>query len=91
MSPAEIKEMASKQDMSLVSKHYELKVPDATWNLVNGQIARILLIQMQFLKKELLVAMSAIEDLMDSNNFNFRLMATVPALLVTFIFMEAVK
>ena len=36
---------------------------------------------MQFIKKELLVAMSAIEDLMDANNFNFRVMATVPAFL----------
>ena len=26
--------------------------------------------------------MSSIEDLMDANNFNFRLMATVPALMV---------
>jgi len=36
----------------------------------------------QFIKKELLVAMSAIEDLMDANNFNFRVMATVPAFLL---------
>ena len=27
------------------------------------------------------MAMSAIEDLMDANNFNFRVMATVPAFL----------
>ena len=38
--------------------------------------------QVQFIKKELLVAMSSIEDLMDANNFNFRLMATVPAVMV---------
>lgn len=39
---------------------------------------------MQFIKKELLVAMSAIDELMDSNQFNFRLMAIFPAVIVLY-------
>jgi hypothetical protein len=69
--PLDEAEMRSKRlDMSVVSQKFELELPSAVWNLGFGEVARIMLIQVQFIKKELLVAMSAIEDLMDANNFN---------------------
>ncbi len=43
-----------------------------------------MLIQMSFIKKELLVAMGAIDELLKENHFNMQLMATVPAFMITF-------
>lgn len=36
-------------------------------SIVSGRIARIVLIQLQFVKKELLVAMQAIDELFNAN------------------------
>lgn len=36
-------------------------------NLVNGRIVRLALIQLQFVKKELLVAMQALDQLFSAN------------------------
>jgi hypothetical protein len=54
--------------MTVVSGRFESEVSSAVWNLAVGEITRIMLIQVAFIKKELLVAMSAIEDLMDGES-----------------------
>ena len=41
-------------------------------NVLTGDIVRMCLIEMQFLKKELLTAMDAMDDLMEANEFNLR-------------------
>jgi nuclear-control-of-ATPase protein 2 len=48
---------------------------------VSGKIARLVLIQLQFVKKELLVAMQAIDDLFNANQVNLQLLAITPAVL----------
>jgi len=50
-------------------------------SLVSGKIARLVLIQLQFVKKELLVAMQAIDDLFNANQVNLQLLAITPAVL----------
>jgi nuclear-control-of-ATPase protein 2 len=50
-------------------------------NLVSGRIARLVLIQLQFVKKELLVAMQAIDELFNANQVNLQLLAVTPAVL----------
>ena len=50
-------------------------------NLVSGRIARLVLIQLQFVKKELLVAMQAIDELFNANQVNMQLLAVTPAVL----------
>jgi hypothetical protein len=47
-------------------------------------MGEVMLIQMSFIKKELLVAMGAIDELLKENHFNMQLMATVPAFMITF-------
>lgn len=51
------------------------------WNLISGRIARLVLIQLQFLKKELLVSMQAIDELFNANQVNLQLLAVAPAVL----------
>lgn len=50
-------------------------------SIVSGKIARLVLIQLQFVKKELLVAMQAIDDLFNANQVNLQLLAITPAVL----------
>lgn len=50
-------------------------------NLLSGRIARLVLIQLQFVKKELLVAMQAIDELFNANQVNLQLLAVTPAVL----------
>ena len=85
------KEMAEKMDMSVVSRAYESSLPQAVMNVITGDVVRIMLIQVQFIKKELLVAMSAIDELMDTNQFNFRLTALFPAVLLAYLSYSLVR
>jgi nuclear control of ATPase protein 2 len=68
MPKEEIERRSAALDMTVVSGRFESEVSSAVWNLAVGEITRIMLIQVAFIKKELLVAMSAIEDLMDGES-----------------------
>ena len=55
-------------DVSLIEAEFEEGVTTKTiQNIITGDIVRMSLIEMQFLKKELLTAMGAIDDLMEAN------------------------
>ena len=67
-------------DVSLIEAEFEEGVTTKTiQNIITGDIVRMSLIEMQFLKKELLTAMGAIDDLMEANEFNIRVGSMVPA------------
>ncbi|KAF1779404.1 Nuclear control of ATP synthase 2 [Phytophthora cactorum] len=78
----EMKRIMDEMDMSVVSLQYEKQLGSAVKNLMTGDIVRMLLIQVQFIKKELMVAMGAIDELMHANQLNMQMMATVPTFLV---------
>ena len=54
--------MHTKNKLSVVSSRYEKALPQAIKHVVTGDIVRMLLIQVQFIKKELLVAVGAKSD-----------------------------
>jgi nuclear-control-of-ATPase protein 2 len=68
-------------DMRPISEEYELELRRPMLSIVSGKIARLVLIQLQFVKKELLVAMQAIDDLFNANQVNLQLLAITPAVL----------
>ncbi|KAJ0411432.1 hypothetical protein ATCC90586_007092 [Pythium insidiosum] len=78
----ELQRVVREMDMSVVSLQYEKQIGNAVRNLMSGDIVRMLLIQVQFIKKELMVAMGAIDELMHANQLNLQMMATVPTFLV---------
>ncbi|POM78455.1 NCA2 domain containing hypothetical protein [Phytophthora palmivora] len=82
VSSTEMKRIMDEMDMSVVSLQYEKQLGSAVKNLMTGDIVRMLLIQVQFIKKELMVAMGAIDELMHANQLNMQIMATVPTFLV---------
>ncbi|KAL0589990.1 hypothetical protein ABG067_001957 [Albugo candida] len=81
MPPQELQRKVESMDMSLVSFVYEKQLSTAVRSLMTGDIVRMLLIQIQFIKKELMVAMGAIDDLMHANQLNLQLLATIPTIL----------
>ncbi|CAM9483893.1 unnamed protein product [Ectocarpus fasciculatus] len=82
ISEEEVKKMARTGDMSVVSREYERSIIHAWKNFVAGDIVRMMLIQVQFIKRELLIATTAIGQLARENELNLRMMATVPAFLL---------
>lgn len=69
-------------DMSVVSVQFEKEIPKAMRNILSGDIVRMLLIQVQFIKKELMVAMGSIDDLVNANQLNMQMLATIPTFIV---------
>lgn len=78
----EMKRIMSEMDMSVVSLQYEKQLSSAVRNLMSGDIVRMLLIQVQFIKKELMVAMGAIDELMHANQLNLQMLATIPTFIL---------
>jgi nuclear-control-of-ATPase protein 2 len=74
------RDIVERMDMSVLSSQYEQSLRHTIKNFVTGDIVRMLLIQVQYIKADLLSTMSAVENLIDANEFNFRLTATLPAL-----------
>jgi hypothetical protein len=81
MSEAERRRAVQKLDMRPVSEEYELELRRPLRNLIAGQIAKLVFIQLQFVKKELLEAMQAIDELFNANQVNLQLLAVTPAVL----------
>lgn len=82
VSAIEMKRVMDEMDMSVVSLQFEKQLSSAVRNIMTGDIVRMLLIQVQFIKKELMVAMGAIDELMNANQLNLQILATIPTFLV---------
>jgi hypothetical protein len=81
LTPSQIERAARRMDMRVVSEAYDEEVKRPVTGLVRGEMARLALIQVQFIKKELLAAMAAMDELLRENHFSAQLLATIPALL----------
>ena len=84
MSNDERNLVASQMDMSPISEEYERELNRPIQNLLSGRIARLVLIQLQFVKKELLVSMQAIDELFNANQVNLQLLAVTPVVVGIF-------
>jgi len=81
---ATLADIENSLDVSILSRQYEAELKKPITSLVSGDLVRMLLIQMQFMKKELLVVMTALDELIRENQFNLEVMATVPAVLLVY-------
>eukprot|EP01038_Epipyxis_sp_PR26KG_P007397 gene7397-10082_t len=81
LSDMERRSIVSNLDMRPISEDYEILLRNPIPNIISGRIARLVLIQLQFVKKELLVAMQAIDELFNANQVNLQLLAVTPAIL----------
>jgi len=88
MNETELEKRIEELDMSLISTQYNKQVANTMLNLFTGKIPQSVLIQVQFLKLEMLATMEAVDDLYGANQINLQLLASIPALLASFFFIR---
>lgn len=85
-------EGASEQEMmEIVMARYEKEVVNPLQNLVGGELARALLIQIQKLKLDIETAMLEMDQILKANEINFAMLAALPALFITVILASIVR
>jgi len=71
--------------LAAASRMYEQEVSGgALRGILRGKVAQLMLIQIQQLKADLLMAMDQIDNLVDANRLNVQLVASIPAVLILF-------
>ncbi|GBG29991.1 Nuclear control of ATPase protein 2 [Hondaea fermentalgiana] len=71
----------SEADLRLISHDYEKEIQSPIRGAVTGHLVELALIQVQYVKTELLDAMLMIDTLLEENKFNTQLVVLAPALL----------
>ena len=79
MAPEEKMERAQAMDISLIEEQFEEKIK-SIFEL--DSVVRMSLIEMQFIKKELLSALVSMDELMGSNEMNMQVAAMTPAVIL---------
>ena len=79
-----IAKQVSAGDLSLIMRDYENELKNPVKSILAGSMIRSLLIQMQKLKVDGAMAMTALDKLLRSNELNFAFLAVIPALAVTY-------
>jgi len=86
MNQTELEERIEAIDMTLISGEYTKQVKNPIPNL--PKIPQAVLVQVQFLKLVLLATLEAIDDLYGANQINLQLLASIPAILVSFFILR---
>lgn len=85
-------ENASDQEMlEIVMARYENELPHPIQNLLSGELARAMLIQVQKLKLDIETAMLELDQILRANEINFAILAALPAFLVFVIMVMSVR
>ncbi|KAJ3380637.1 Nuclear control of ATPase protein 2 [Lobulomyces angularis] len=78
-----ISEKVVKGDLTPILKAYEREIKNPLINVVKGNLVQALLIQVQKLKVDGEIAMSALDKLLKSNELNFAFLAALPIFSLT--------
>ncbi|KAI4383709.1 hypothetical protein MLD38_009515 [Melastoma candidum] len=79
-------ENATDQEMlEVVVTRYEKELTHPIQNLVSGELARALLIQVQKLKLDIETAMLELDQILRANEINFAILAALPAFFLSFL------
>ncbi|GLJ59164.1 hypothetical protein SUGI_1495740, partial [Cryptomeria japonica] len=79
-------EGASDQEMmEIMMARYEKDLMHPLQNLLGGELARALLIQVQKLKLDIETAMLELNQILRANEINFAILAALPAFFITII------
>ncbi|KAI8573304.1 hypothetical protein RHMOL_Rhmol01G0267300 [Rhododendron molle] len=85
-------ENASEQKMlEVVMSRYEKEVMNPIKNLVGGELARALLIQIQKLKLDIETAMLELDQILRANEINFAILAALPAFFLSFLLLMLMR
>ncbi|KAL5719467.1 hypothetical protein ACHQM5_012239 [Ranunculus cassubicifolius] len=87
-----ISQNASDQEMmEIVMGRYEKEMMHPIKNLVGGEIAHALLIQIQKLKLDVETAMLELDQILKANEINFAVLAALPAFFVSLIMIMGIR
>ncbi|XP_010244420.1 PREDICTED: protein DGS1, mitochondrial isoform X2 [Nelumbo nucifera] len=85
-------ENASDQELlEIVMARYEKELMHPIQNLLGGELARALLIQIQKLKLDIETAMLELDQILRANEINFAILAALPAFFLSLIFLMVVR
>lgn len=86
-----VQEAADRGDMSLVMDNYTNEVQTPKWNIAFGSLLENFMIQVQKLKVDGLGTQADVTRVMDANEINFQLLATLPALALSWSTLSLVR
>ncbi|GAV81088.1 NCA2 domain-containing protein, partial [Cephalotus follicularis] len=85
-------ENASDQEMlGIVMARYEKELMHPIQNLLSGELARALLIQVQKLKLDIETAMLELDQILKANEINFAILAALPAFFLSLLSLMLVR
>ncbi|KAG8660234.1 hypothetical protein MANES_02G135100v8 [Manihot esculenta] len=85
-------ENASDQEMlEIVMARYEKELMHPIQNLLSGELARALLIQVQKLKLDIETAMLELDQILKANEINFAILAALPAFFISIVLLMLVR
>ncbi|KAB2615287.1 hypothetical protein D8674_021875 [Pyrus ussuriensis x Pyrus communis] len=85
-------ENATDQEMlEIVMARYEEELTHPIQNLLNGELARAMLIQVQKLKLDIETAMLELNQILRANEINFAILAALPAFFLSLILLMVVR
>ncbi|XP_048234521.1 protein DGS1, mitochondrial isoform X2 [Ricinus communis] len=85
-------ENASDQELlEIVMNRYEKELMHPIQNLLNGELARALLIQVQKLKLDIETAMLELDQILKANEINFAVLAALPAFFLSLSLLMLVR
>ncbi|KAJ8766799.1 hypothetical protein K2173_008353 [Erythroxylum novogranatense] len=85
-------ENASDQEMlEIVMTRYEKELTHPIQNLLSGELARALLIQVQKLKLDIETAMLELDQILRANEINFAILAALPAFFISLILLMVAR
>ncbi|KDP34558.1 hypothetical protein JCGZ_11108 [Jatropha curcas] len=85
-------ENASDQElMEVVMGRYEKELTHPIQNLLSGELARALLIQVQKLKLDIETAMLELNQILKANEINFAILAALPAFFLSLILLMLIR
>ncbi|KAJ3681065.1 hypothetical protein LUZ60_015554 [Juncus effusus] len=83
--------VSDQQMMEIVMSRYEKEVMHPLQNLLSGELARAMLIQIQKLKLDLETAMLELDQILKANEINFAILAALPAFFISVLLLGVVR
>ncbi|PKA46274.1 hypothetical protein AXF42_Ash020025 [Apostasia shenzhenica] len=86
-----LENLTDQEMMEIVMSRYEKEVMHPIQNLISGELAHALLIQIQKLKLDLETAMLELDQILKANEINFALLAALPAFFLSLILLYLIR
>ncbi|OAY70222.1 Nuclear control of ATPase protein 2 [Ananas comosus] len=84
-------DISDQQLLEIVMARYEKEVMHPLQNLLSGELARAMLIQIQKLKLDLETAMLELDQILKANEINFAILAALPAFCLSLLLLMLVR